>query len=494
VNLLPPIPTGSSAPSGTAAPNLLPILIQAINTDSLALLNKLLVGDILTGTVLGRSNDGKTMVRTDRGVVALAGLIEAAEGSRVTLEVRATGARMQVVLLAVENGKPGSAPVAPPAPRAQPAAAPASAAEPTPEPTRQAANQLIATVLRASLPPVSPPVLPNATAPAATPPAAPPAASTPTAVSAPAPAAGTPLPAAPLPAGQRLALNILAVVPPENPDLPAPPPNGFAATVRGLTPAGQPMLVTPLGPLALDRALAWPVGTRVIATFEALAAPAGEAREAPQRGWTALLEAASMFDQPDRPELTAALERALPRIGPHLAAGLAAWLKPRQDPSDMVGPELKSALAKIGRTDLAQRLQNEFADLGRATPPSEPGWRTVIVPLVDENRLQQAMLSVRREPPQREAAERGEPGSVHFLLDVELSRLGPLQFDGLIRGKRLDLMLRTQRPLDPGMRVDITEIFQTAQQATGYAGQLFFQAGAPFLKTMPPQRDTGVVA
>ena len=83
---------------------------------------------------------------------------------------------------------------------------------------------------------------------------------------------------------------------------------------------------------------------------------------------------------------------------------------------------------------------------------------------------------------------------MHFLLDVELSRLGPLQFDGLVRGKRLDLMLRTQRPLDPAMRQEIAEIFQTAQQATGYAGQLFFQAGAPFLKPLAPQRASGVVA
>jgi hypothetical protein len=297
----------------------------------------------------------------------------------------------------------------------------------------------------------------------------------------------------PLPTGQRLALTIAAVIPPDTP-VPSPPAApAFTATVRALTPAGQPILDTPLGSLAVERALAWPVGTRVIASFQPLPA-APEANATPPRGWTALHEVASLVNQPDRPELAAALERVLPRVGPHLAAGLAAWLKPRQDPAELGGPELKAALAKLGRADLAPRLQAEFAEMARAAPPSEPGWRTVIVPLLDENRLQQAMLSVRRDPPQGQAAERGEPGSIHFLLDVELSRLGPLQFDGLVRGKRLDLMLRTQRPLDAAMRRDITEIFQAAQQATGYAGQLFFQAGAPFLKTVAPPRDAGVVA
>jgi len=89
---------------------------------------------------------------------------------------------------------------------------------------------------------------------------------------------------------------------------------------------------------------------------------------------------------------------------------------------------------------------------------------------------------VRRDPP-KDATDPNAVGSIHFLLDVELSRLGPLQLDGLIRGKRLDLMLRSQRPLDAPMRQELNEIFQNAQQATGYAGQLFFQAGAPFLRT-----------
>ena len=478
MNLLPPLPTG-----GPAA-NLTPLLIAAINTDSLPLLSKLLVGDILTGTVLGRGADGQTMIRTDRGVMSFAGPIDASEGSKVTLEVRATGARLQVVLLAVEEGNPGTAP----APAAAPAAprTPPAAAQPAPVATdaaRSAGTELIATVLRGPAPGSM----------------AQPAAAAPLVPTNPAPPPGTPAPATALPvqplvAGQRLALNVAAVIPPESPDPPAPPAAGFLATVRSLTPAGQPILETPLGTLAFEHALAWPVGTRVLASFQPIPATAEQPRDAAQRGWTALLEAATLFDQPDRPDLTAALERVLPRIGPHLAVGLAAFLKPRQDPFDIGGPELKSALAKIGRGDLAQRLQNEFAELGRALPNTEPGWRTVILPLVDENRLQQAMLAVHRDPPQGQAADRGESGSVHFLLDVELSRLGPLQFDGLVRGKRLDLMLRTQRPLDPAMRQEIAEIFQTAQQATGYAGQLFFQAGAPFLKALAPQRDSGVVA
>jgi hypothetical protein len=535
MNLLPPIPT-----AGGPAPNLAPLLVAAVNTDSLALLGKLVIGDILSGTVLGRSNDGQTMIRTDRGVMALAGAIDAAEGSKVTLEVRATGARLQFVLLSVEAGKPdAAAPSAPIAPRAAPSSAQAAGAAIAQDAARAGGAELIATVLRGpgpGSPPIPVAIAPltgapsaaNAAAPQATPTIAAPTTATPATATMLAPAAGvapapaaanasaalpassapvpaapiaappaTPVPTAPvqpLAAGQRLALNVAAVIPPESPKPPVPPAPGFVAVVRTLTPTGQPILDTPLGTLAIERALAWPVGTRVLASFQPIPLPPDAVSAAPQRGWTALLEAAALLGQSDRPDLNAALERVLPRIGPHLAVGLASFLKPRTDPADLAGPELKSALAKIDRGDLAQRLHAELGELGRALPNSEPGWRTVILPLVDENRLQQAMLAIRRDPPQREGAERGEAGGVHFLLDVELSRLGPLQFDGLVRGKRLDLMLRTQRPLDPAMRQEIAQIFQAAQETTGYTGQLFFQAGAPFLRTLAPQRAAGVVA
>ncbi len=468
MNLLPPLANAATAP------NLTPLLIAAISKDGLALIGKLAIGDILTGIVTGKRQDGPMIVRTDRGLIALTGAADAPDGSKVTLEVRATGARMQVVLLAMEtpDGEPVPVPAQQGSPAARPAAAPAA---PTPLPADAAASsgtQVTATVLRAEPAPPAPGPQPAA------PPASPPVPGQTAAASA--NPAAMPLPLA---TGQRVSLHVSAVVPPGEPALPPSlPAASFVATVRSVMPNGQPVIAAPLGMLALDRAVTWPIGTQIVASFLAAETPPLPGREPAQRGWTGMQQAAALFDLPDQPALVALLEKTLPRIGPHLAVGLAARLKLPPDESGTASSELKAALARIGRPELAQQLHQEFAELNRALPPPDQGWRSVILPLVDETRLQQAKLSVRRDPPKSDA-EPNAVGSIHFLLDVELSRLGPLQLDGLIRGKRLDLMLRSQKPLDAPMRQELNEIFQNAQQATGYAGQLFFQAGAPFLRT-----------
>jgi hypothetical protein len=68
------------------------------------------------------------------------------------------------------------------------------------------------------------------------------------------------------------------------------------------------------------------------------------------------------------------------------------------------------------------------------------------------------------------------------MLDVELSRIGPLQIDGLVRDKRLDLVVRTREALPDEMRHDINRIFSDAGDITGFKGVLTFQAGPK----MPP--------
>jgi hypothetical protein len=59
-------------------------------------------GTILKGTVLGRGTDGLLAVATDKGTVNVATNASLPAGSRVTLEVRAAGDRLQVLILAAE--------------------------------------------------------------------------------------------------------------------------------------------------------------------------------------------------------------------------------------------------------------------------------------------------------------------------------------------------------------------------------------------------------
>jgi hypothetical protein len=63
---------------------------------------------------------------------------------------------------------------------------------------------------------------------------------------------------------------------------------------------------------------------------------------------------------------------------------------------------------------------------------------------------------------------------------LELSRIGAMQLDGLVRPQRLDMIIRTHEPLSADMRIDLTGIFADSLEAAGYAGGLSFQATPTF--------------
>jgi hypothetical protein len=70
---------------------------------------------------------------------------------------------------------------------------------------------------------------------------------------------------------------------------------------------------------------------------------------------------------------------------------------------------------------------------------------------------------------------------VRFAIEAELSRLGPVQLDGLVRGTRLILVLRSHRALSPELRQEMRGVFHQAVMQSGLSGDLSFATAATFL-------------
>jgi hypothetical protein len=64
------------------------------------------------------------------------------------------------------------------------------------------------------------------------------------------------------------------------------------------------------------------------------------------------------------------------------------------------------------------------------------------------------------------------------VIEVTLSQLGRIQFDGLVRedGKRLDLMVRSEPPLPTPIHRDIRALFTRSSEIAGLTGEVGFQA------------------
>ena len=62
-----------------------------------------------------------------------------------------------------------------------------------------------------------------------------------------------------------------------------------------------------------------------------------------------------------------------------------------------------------------------------------------------------------------------------FVFDLDLTRMGPVQLDGLIQGQRLDMIVRTEMPFSEPMRQAMRQAYSDALKDTELQGDLDFQ-------------------
>lgn len=298
--------------------------------------------------------------------------------------------------------------------------------------------------------------------------------------------AGTPPQAAPS--------DALPDADPAAPNPPASPPEDapvLRGTVAGTTPQGQPILATRKGMLALNVQASLPQGATVTAAvtdperaLRASAPPPAATGPITERDWPAMRQILSTLASVDRAAAQSLLATVMPQPNRKLTAALSFFLSAIRggDARAWLGEEATSALERAGRGDLVRQLEREFKTLQQDAAAPLPGdWRPYTLPMLDANGPLPVRLHIHpikdEEDDGGSKGKRGARGS-RFLLDVDLSRLGPLQLDGLVQPNRFDLILRSHTALPPDLRLDLIQIFADSIRAVGYVGGLSFQSGA----------------
>lgn len=202
-------------------------------------------------------------------------------------------------------------------------------------------------------------------------------------------------------------------------------------------------------------------------------------------GWPNLRSAIERLAAGD-PALAARALGAVPRPGPAFLAQLARFVAGVNSRSleRWLGSEPVAALRASGDAAVAEVLLRDLERLGRLAD-SDPDWRTMLVPLWDGRELRQIRLALRRPPEREHTAPAGL--ATRFLIDIDLRCVGPMQLDGFYRERRLSLLVRSTRCLDPRLRERIRAIFLDSVTATGITGDIRFAAEPP----MPIMRSTG---
>lgn len=313
--------------------------------------------------------------------------------------------------------------------------------------------------------------------------------------------------------GGTVAVKILTMEPPgadasafDGADPPLPdPPEGLPAgsvvvrgTIAGTTGEGRPILATRLGMLALGQGgEALPKGTVLTVALSdpgaALEGIAGrEVFLASSRAWPALRDALVTLAGIDRTLAQSLMNTVVPQPNRRMAAAVSFFLTAVRggDARAWLGDEATETLRRHGRGDLLAALDREFAAMQQqAADPLPGGWHGFTLPVFDGTMLQPVRVHIHpiRDEDEGKGADKDRPpkGS-RFVIDVDLSRLGPLQLDGMVRERRFDLILRSRTPLDTGLRDELTGVFSTSVGAVGFAGSLLFQTDSRQWMTLAP--------
>jgi hypothetical protein len=274
----------------------------------------------------------------------------------------------------------------------------------------------------------------------------------------------------------------------------------LSGVISGTTLGGEPVIDAEDGVITLATRQSLPAGTPI--SLEVLsiaprqptaAAAAGSTRPDAlvqlAHAWPALAESLDALREADPALAQAMIEHVIPRPGPQLAGGLAFFIAALRggDIRAWIGEQGVGALERGGRGRLAGKLGQEFKTLAEASDARTAGgdWRAFFVPVFDGEAVRQLRFFVHKDREhEKEDAQEKQPAT-RFLVDVDLSRLGPFQIDGLVHAKELDLVIRTKAALPQPMRREINAIFTKACEGAGIAGRIAFQATPRFVEPDP---------
>ncbi len=264
--------------------------------------------------------------------------------------------------------------------------------------------------------------------------------------------------------------------------------NFIIQTPPGTLPVGTKITLTPLPP-AVEIS---PQGTLTIAPSQASSItplPTSQTAAIPPAWrafipltqpltlWPAMDEIFQTFYQAT-PQAAQILGRIIPspanaaNFGPAVML-FAAAIK-SGDIQGWLGDKKLEMIQKLGKESLISRLSTETSSLIQDIDAPASDWKTYPIPLLWQNEISKIMLHVRQEADDQ-SQDQNETGT-RFIMDLSLNRMGEVQLDGFVRGKRLDMIVRTELPISHSMQDAMKQAYAKALDGSDIYGEIGFQS------------------
>jgi hypothetical protein len=291
-----------------------------------------------------------------------------------------------------------------------------------------------------------------------------------------------------LPPGTTINVRIVSATPPNTPS-----PSNIAisqgaiiGTVIGATTSGLPIVETSTNDIALSTQNPMPRGTQltlqIIDTPKFLSGMPEPTSLVLNQQWETLREVMAALRSTDPATARHMAQNVLPQAGGPMTTGVLFFLSAMLtgDVRRWMGEDSVRILQRTSG-NLLERLSQDLGDMRRmAIEPAGQEWRSYLIPILSGNDLEQLKLFIRGERDQKSENEKSSGQKLRFVIEIEFSRLGPFQFDGLSQDRSIDLMVRTRDPLSKRMRDDIRRIYADTISALGFSGTIDFQQSEIF--------------
>ena len=201
----------------------------------------------------------------------------------------------------------------------------------------------------------------------------------------------------------------------------------------------------------------------------------------------------SSFSWPAAEEIIQTLQQAAPQAAQMLGQATTTPSLPTRLPaaallfvaavrggdiSGWLGDKNIDLLKRLGKGDALNRLTRDLGGIQRTSSESvqSQDWRGMALPMTYDGDLTKLMLYYRHDKTETEDGEKKR--GTRFIFDLNLTKMGAVQIDGLhrpINENRLDLIVRTTRPVSDQMRKAMRAVYIEALQQAQAIGDISFQ-------------------
>ena len=297
-----------------------------------------------------------------------------------------------------------------------------------------------------------------------------------------------------LQSGKEILLHIDAVFLPSSPPLMPNTQNQMTANVIGNGSNGQLILKAGDATLYIRSPVDAPIGTNLLITVDApKSATPAILPPVQEQNFDSLQQTLDALTQINPQLAQQFIDTHVPQANAQISAPLMFLLHALKqgDAKSWLGKETTETLTKAGKLSLLSKLAHDMnTSTQTAHDPVVGEWKTYPIPMLSNSQFQAVTLSVHADSKQSspDNTEGNTPNRVRFLIDVRMSHLGPIQLDGLVRPQKLDMIVRSESQLPPGLPQDLRNAYITTLEAHGFTGSLSFQLGKQ--NWIEPRKET----